>query len=630
MGGGKLISAEQVAQLYHQRRLERQPYFNRMDEVRRHYNGSVVVPLPELDELEKPAVANLVAQGVDQFAMRVASVLPDIAYPALRPGFQGSESLARNRRLANLGWWDMNKMPSKIRRRARYMTAYGCSPVSISPVSIDPHDKRKIPFWRARNPLSSFPAPIMDPDSMEPEDCIFVDRRSLTWLRYNYPEQARVLFTGDSNGDTLFEIIEYVSAEETVMVALGAQRKGDDYSQQTQGVAMQILLERIPNRAEICPVVFPGRITLDRLQGQFDTMLGMYQRQAKLDALNTIAVFRSVFPDEWVVGHPNSPGKPRIAQEADGKMGIRGVVENGQITTVNLTPGVAGEGAMDRLERAQRLTAGLPAEFGGESPSNIRTARRGEMVMGNTVDMPIQEYQEIFAASMEAENRRAVQIMKAYYGERPSMFVMGSDGKVIHNDYVPNETFETDLGYVKYSMPGSDVNGMVIAIGQRVGTGIMSQQTAREMDPAIEDPIRERDQVEIETLRKAALAGLEQQASQGQLDPQIIARIAIKKSQRHMPLEKALIEVHEEMQKEQAAQQPDQSQQPTGNPEAMGAAPGGATPEQMPGIAAGPNVPPGPPSMQAPEQGQPNLASLLSNLRTPSGGGASKQAPISQ
>jgi len=614
-----LISAEQVAQLYHQRRMERQPYFNRMDEVRRHYNGSVVVPLPELDELEKPAVANLVAQGIDQFAMRVASILPDISYPALRPGIQASETKARERRLANLGWWDMNKMGTKLRRRARYLTAYGCAPVTISPVGIDTNDKRQMPFWRARNPLSAFPAPIMDPDSMEPDDCIFVDRRPLSWLRFNYPEQARVLFTGDSHGDTLFEVLEFINGEETVLVALGANRKNDDFHQQSQGVAAQILLERIPNRAEICPVVFPGRITLDRLQGQFDTMLGMYQRQAKLDALNTIAVFRSVFPDEWVVGHPNTPGKPRIAQEADGKMGIRGVVENGNIMTVNLTPGSQGEAAMDRMERAQRLTAGIPAEFGGESPTNVRTARRGETVMGSTIDMPIQEYQEIFAASMEAENRRAVKIMKAYYGNRPSMFVMGGDGKVVHNDYVPNEAFETDLGYVKYSMPGSDANGMVVAIGQRVGTGIMSQQTAREMDPAIEDPIRERDQVEIETLRKAALAGLEQQATQGQLDPQVIARIALKKAERHMTLEKALLEVHKEMQAEQADQHNDQqSQQPDEGSEAGAAAPGGASPEQMPGMAPAPEAPPGQPQQgQPPQQGGNSVSDLMASIAQP-------------
>ena len=611
-----MITAEEIVNLYHTRKNERAPYINKMDEVRRHYNGDIVVPLPELDELEKPAVANLVATGIDQFAMRVASVMPDVSFPALRPGIQISESKARERRMASLGWWDMNKMPMKQRRRARYLTAYGCSPVSLSPVSLDPHDKREIPHWRPRNPLSTFPAQSYDPDNMEPSDCIFVDRRPLAWLQSTYPEQSRLLFTGKARTDHLVEIIEYVDSDETVLLAIGMQRDPNGYNDPTVGVAQHVILERIPNRAGICPVVYPGRVTLDRLMGQFDTMLGMYQRQAKLDALETIAVFRSVFPDEWIVGHPQG-GKPRIIQEADGKMGIRGEIENGSLQVVTLNPSQSAAQGIDRLERAQRLTAGIPAEFGGESGSNVRTARRGEMVMGNAIDMPIQEYQEIFAASMEAEMRRAIAIQKAYYGKKPSQFVMGTDGKIFHNDYVPNESFETDLCYVKYSVPGSDINGMVIAIGQRVGTGIMSKQTAREMDPAIEDPTRERDQVELEGIRAALLTSLEQQAASGQLDAASIAKIAQIKAETHMPLENAVNKVHEDMQKLQAQHQ-DASQQgqqpaPPGQEEQDPNQPNMA--DAMPGMSQGQTTPGAP--VAPPEAGQDNLSSLLTKLRRP-------------
>lgn len=608
-------TAEEIVNLYHQRSRERAPVIQRMDEARRHYNGEIVVPLPELDDLEQPAVANLIAQGIDQFSMRIASVMPDVSFPALRPGIQASEDKARQRRMATLGWMDMNKYAMKMRRRARFMTAYGSSPVSISPVSLDPNDKRKIPYWRPRNPLSTFPAQSYDPDNIEPENCIFVDRRPLTWLRANYPEQARILYTAKEREDALFEILEYVDAEETVLVAMGAMRNPNGYNDPSSGGSMQTVLERIPNRAGICPVVMPGRVTLDRLSGQFDQLFGMYQRQAKLDALETIAVFRSIFQDEWIVSHPNSSGKPRIVEEADGKQGRRGMIENGMLQTVGIQPSQAGAMAQDRLERAQRVTAGIPSEFGGESGSNIRTARRGEMVMGSTIDMPIQEYQEIFAASMEAEIRRAIAFQKAYYGDKPSQFVMGTSGLVTQKDYVPNEAFETDLCYAKYSVPGSDINGMVIAIGQRVGTGIMSKQTAREMDPAIEDPTRERDQVELEGIRQALLTGLEQQASSGQLDPASIARIAAIKASEHVPLEVAVNRVHEEMQKKQAmaqqAQQQGQAMAPPGqeamNPEQPNMV------DQMPGMAGGGM--PGAPIQ--PELGQGDLQSLLSSLRRP-------------
>jgi hypothetical protein len=430
----------------------------------------------------------------------------------------------------------------------------------------------------------------------------------LAWIKQHYPRQAATLYRGDKSDTDMFEILEYQDAIETVLLVVGAEKsKAATYGapETDRGSAAQIILERIPNRAEICPVVIAGRITLDRLQGQFDQMLGMYQRQAKLDALDMIASFRNVFPDEWIVSTSNSPTSPRIVQEADGKAGIRGIVDKGQVQITHLQPGSSTAEALDRLERAQRVTASLPAEFGGESPTNIRTARRGSMVMSNAIDMPIQEYQEILASSLELENRRAVKIMKAYYGNKPSMFFMGSDGKVVRPDYTPNEAFETDLSYVKYSMPGADVNGMVIAIGQRVGTGIMSTQTAREMDPAIEDPIRERDQVEVESLRRALLAGMEAQAQQGTLDPSIIARIAVVKAERHVTLEQAVQKIHEEEQEKQAAQ----ANTPM--------APGEVTPESQPGLAASPENPPTAQAVAPPPESEMNLSQLLTSLRRP-------------
>src|ERR1035438_1346651 len=413
----KDLAAVQIVKMYQERQTQRSGLFKRMQEIRDHYNGDTVVPLPELDEAEKPAIPNLIAQGIDAFAMRVASTLPRITYPSLRPGIGTADSRAADRTKANQGWWDMNKMQTKTRRRARHLTAYGMTAVSLSPVSLDPADKRKIPHWRVRNPLSTFPSPMIDPDNMEPTDCIFADQRPLEWLKSNYPKQATILYKGDRTDTDMFQILEYVDAGETVLVAVGAKKPEPDiyHVEAGRGVATNIILERVPNRAQMCPVVIAGRITLDRLQGQFDQMLGMYQREAKLDALNTIAVFRSVFPHEWVVSPGNSPTSPRIIVEADGKMGIRGVLDKGQIQVVHPQQTQDAQMSMSNLERSQRLTAGIPQELGGESGTNIRTATRGASLLSSAIDMPLQEYQEILAASMEHENVRAVKIMRSYY-----------------------------------------------------------------------------------------------------------------------------------------------------------------------------------------------------------------------
>ena len=601
----KDLAAVQIVKMYQERQTQRSGLFKRMQEIRDHYNGDTVVPLPELDEAEKPAIPNLIAQGIDAFAMRVASTLPRITYPSLRPGIGTADSRAADRTKANQGWWDMNKMQTKTRRRARHLTAYGMTAVSLSPVSLDPADKRKIPHWRVRNPLSTFPSPMIDPDNMEPTDCIFADQRPLEWLKSNYPKQATILYKGDRTDTDMFQILEYVDAGETVLVAVGAKKPEPDifHVEAGRGVATNIILERVPNRAQMCPVVIAGRITLDRLQGQFDQMLGMYQREAKLDALNTIAVFRSVFPDEWVVSPGNSPTSPRIIVEADGKMGIRGVLDKGQIQVVHPQQTQDAQMSMSNLERSQRLTAGIPQELGGESGTNIRTATRGASLLSSAIDMPLQEYQEILAASMEHENVRAVKIMRSYYGSKPSMFFMGTDGKVVSDDYIPNTTFETNLSFVKYSLPGSDANSMSVRIGQKIGMGLISNETARTLDPDIEDALLEGELVEMEGLRKSLLTGLEQQAAQAQLDPSVIANIAVYK-RKGMNIEDAVVQVHKDMQKAQQSQADAAQQQQQQQPDST----------SQPGMGVSPD---NPIQGNQPPRGKPSLQDMLQQLHNP-------------
>jgi hypothetical protein len=249
--------------------------------------------------------------------------------------------------------------------------------------------------------------------------------------------------------------------------------------------------------------------------------------------------------------------------------------------------------------------------------------------MSNAVDPDIQETQEIFAASMEAEIRRAIAIQKAYYGAKPTLFLLGMSGEVQGPpDYTPDEAFETDLVKVKYPLPGSDANQMAVMIGQKVGIGEMSVQSAMEMDPLIRDPEQETARIHMEGIRKALLSGLEQQAVQGQLDPNTIARIAAELGDGRTTLEQAVTRVHEQMQKEQADKQNEQGQQQGGAPAPSAGVPSmpgmagmgspqPAQPEDQAGLgAAGMAQGEGVPSVAPPPQGLDNLKSLLGSLHS--------------
>ena len=172
---------------------------------------------------------------------------------------------------------------------------------------------------------------------------------------------------------------------------------------------------------------------------------------------------------------------------------------------------------------------------------------------------------------------------------------------------------------------------MAVMIGQKVGIGVMSTETAMEMDPLVRDPEMEMARIQADGLRKALLSGLEQQAVGGQLDPHTIARIIQKVGDGRTTIEDAVEAVHKEMQKEQADKQNEQQQPPAGGPDVSGMSQGmpgvpEASPDGQPGMAmpgsagapAGPADQQGQATVNAPSPGLDHLSQLLGALHNTS------------
>tara|TARA_R100000808_G_scaffold4752_2_gene15043 strand:+ start:2187 stop:3986 length:1800 start_codon:yes stop_codon:yes gene_type:complete len=585
-------SAEEIVELLREREANSEPGLARMRRIRSAYNGDIVVPLPELDDHEQTAVANLLAQGLDQTAMRIASVLPDIIMPPTSDTSKEAEKQARVRRRAVLGWWEHNRMDIKMGRRARHLLGYSCSAVSLrhNPVS-------GVPEWTVRDPLTTFPSQVYGPDDLEPYDCVFSYERSYAWLKANYPDQAEKLrVRTDVEPNDSFQLVEYCDPEETVLVAVGQDPSHGSRGSEGRGsttwtsttwhrnlnYAPPIAeLERVPNRAGVCPVVIAGRITLDEPQGQFDQMLGMYQTQARLMALEVLAVQKGIFPDTWLVARPGE--QPQIVNTANGLTGEIGLLKGGELRDSALNPGFMTNPTIDRLERAQRLTAGIPAEFGGESGSNIRTGRRGEAVLSAVVDFPVQEAQKLLSASLQVENKRAIALAKAYGGNKSKSFYVSWKGAKGTVDYTPNKHFDTDDNIVVFSHPGTDVNQLVIGAGQRIGMGTLSKKSFMALDPMVDDAETEKDTVVAESLEAALLSSLQTQAAQGSLPPSDLARIADLVRTDRAELADAVQQAQEEAQERQA------QEMPAGSPELQpGLAQPGMGVEAQPAGAGGP------------------------------------------
>ena len=415
----------------------------------------------------------------------------------------------------------------------------------------------------------------------------------------------------DTSNDASVLLIEFVDQEMTHLLIAGYQ-SAEAYSQmievdQTMGAFKGVTLEMYPNQVDSCPVVVPLRLTLDTAAGQFDTMVGMYYQQAKLMALEVMVVEKGIFPDTYLVSRAGEVGR-FLDGPHDGRTGMVNIISGGDIKEIQSQPGYLTNPTIDRLERNQRVTAGIPAEFGGESSSGIRTGRRGDSVLSAVIDYPVAEAQESFAYSLEEENLIAISLAKTYDGNNERTIFVGTGNASRPVTYIANETFENTKHVVSYPATGSDLNSLIVGIGQRVGLGIMSKKSASVLDPYIDNPEVEHDQIIAEGLEQALVSGIQQQAASGQIAPLVLAKVMRLVSEDRMELAEALNKVTQDAMDEQAKNQPAPSpDQPTSPDQAMA----GSAVQAMTGGQGGQAA------VAGPNPSQQNLSSLLTTLRRP-------------
>ena len=601
-------SPDDILRLYRERVAYYGPLHSRMRMIQSIYNGTFQVPLPDMEENGIPSAPNLLAQGLDQMSGRVASVIPSVQFSSMKPGVRLYDRRAQTASRAVTGWWQAERLPMKMKTRARHFIGY-----AMSPVVVRWDAKTHRPYRQVRSPLETFPSTDLIPGSVRPTDCVFAYRRSALWLRsQGYGDRLRAL-AGEMSipSDASVLMIEYVDDEQTTLLA-AAYRQADQQFQSWEmefgGQALKaIVLEQFPTAGGLSPVVCPTRVTLDGATGQFDNMVGMYYQQSKLMALEVIAVEKGIFPDTYLVSRPGEIGR-YIDGPHDGRTGAVNIIAGGDIREIQSQPGYLTNPTIDRLERNPRVTAGIPAEFGGESSSNIRTGRRGDAVLSAVIDFPVAEAQEVFAFALEEENEIAIELAKKYDGDSERTIFVGTGNTTKAVTYTANQVFPDNEHVVSYPATGTDVNSLIIGLGQRVGLGIMSKETAATLDPFIDNPEVEHDRIIAEGLEQALVASIQQQAASGQIPPLVLAKIMTLVETDRMELAEALAKVAEDAQKEQerAAQEQAMGQQAAMTPE-MAMAPAAA--QAMTGAPQSPIPGVGP--------GMESLGALLGSLRRP-------------
>ena len=595
-------TTQEILNLYKQRIILYGPLQGKMKLIQSIYNGTMAVPLPDMEEASMPFAPNLLAQGVDQMAGRITSTSPNISFASAKPGVRTSDRRAATAARTISGFWQTDRVPLKMKQRGRHLIAYG-----LSPCVVGWNSKANRPTWSVRHPLETLPSSDVIPGTVSPSDVIFAYRRSVGWMRDNGYGDKLFSLTGryDEPTDASILLIEYLDAECTHLIAAGYKSIDSQNTftlmDQDPNALRAVTLEYVENVIGMCPVALPMRITLDGAQGQFDNMIGMYYQQAKLMALEVIAVEKGIFPDTYLISRPGEIGR-YLDGPHDGRTGMVNIIAGGDIREIQSQPGYLTNPTIDRLERNQRVTAGIPAEFGGESGSNIRTGRRGDSVLSAVIDYPVAEAQETFAFSLEHEDVLAMEMAKAYDGPNKRTIFVGTGNAARPVTYIADEDFEHTEHVVSYPATGSDLNSLIVGIGQRVGLGIMSKKTAAMLDPYIDNPENEHDQIIAEGLEQALVAGVQQQAAAGSIPPVVIAKVMRLVKDDKMEMAEALDKVLEDAMAEKKAQEGDQQ-----SPDSM-------TADAAIAAMAGPQAAQEQPAIGPPNVSQQNLGNLLTTL----------------
>lgn len=612
-------SWEQIVATMIQRRSSDTITIRRMIEIRDRYNNDVTIPIASApDEPEMaPLMPQLIHDGVEGIAMRAAGSMPSITVPCLKPALKssvpGSPAYANIRRRALYASWHENQLELLMRRWYRQLSGYAtfCAVVV-------PDFKGERARIESRDPLTAYPeirtAEVIDP----PRNVGFVYGRSAEWIVSMYPKARDFVSAGPSYSrpgitqppQQLWDVVEWIDESETVVGILGPRTLDTPLVQTEQRSGSGGMeLGRWPNRTGMVPVACPRRVTLDRIAGQMDSIVGVVDWMARLMALDVLAAEKDVFPDVAVLGDDNRMPELATGEWQDGRTGNVNLLTGARgVQMLHTTPGPMTERVLNALERTGRMASGATPLYGGDNPNSLRTGRAIDTIGGFAVDPMVAEVQAVMARALErCINPAILETEKGYWPQKKYVVFSGMRGDREVVEYTPSEHFETTANVVTYSFPGTDLSQITVALAQLNGTGMISQHTARTEHPLIDNPEQEEVKITAERLNEALLTGLQQQAAQGVLPPSDLARILQLVAQgRDLP--EAVNKAQTEAQQRQATQAP-------------APAPGqAAAPETQPGIAqpgmgAEQAPPEGPPSIQAPPQSMQNLRQMLVSLR---------------
>lgn len=531
---------------------------------------------------------NLVQVALEDTA-EAAGLMPTVRVSPRRPTQRLKDMAARMERIA-AGYWDFSQMELLVPQTIMDMAGFGFASWVVWP----DFDER-LPVIEKRDPRTCYPEPGFRPGQAA-RRVIFARNVHYSQLPPLYQRLCRDFVIGAS-GEYLEEkshvtLVEFFDEEEYVIAALF-----NPGISATPGVSdyVPVLLDRIPNRTGVCPVVVGSRFALDgEFRGQFDQIIGVLEAHVRLMAMVLDYADQAVYSDIWV---KDLIGEMPFGGGAYIELGPQGAIGRvpPAVTSLNI------QQDLDRLVDSIHVGGRWPKSRPGEIDQSIASAKFIEASAG-MMNTAIKTYHQILQRMMEHALRLCFLTDQKYFpGPKSVSGILRNQEFVEEYDATKDVDIKNRIR-IEYGLGlGRDPAQSAVLMIQYAKESYISNEFVQENIDGLTDVGRERVRIDTETFESMMKADLLQRLQAQQLPAKALADIidARERGESLSAIYRKYVVTEDQA-----------PTQPAGLPGVPGAP--GAPPAPGPGPGAPPGGLPSPPPA-------PDAGSLVARLGVPAG-----------
>ena len=468
---------------------------------------------PGLDNNESHTIPapNLMLSALDRLSQKIGKV------PSLDVHITNARDSARNKtkkdKLERIisAYDSMQRLELQLPQVARWLPGYGFA-VWVITTKMDMNG-HMYPCAELRNPYDCFPGYFGN--TQQPDELAIIQKVPIRKLIEMYPElkswfemkdtedtsydSYNLRYTddgswenSDENGDV---ILEYMNLEGTYVVHVASKK----------------IVDFVPNPLKSGPsFVVAKRFSFDRLQGQFDQVVGLMASMAKINILSVIAMEDAVFTETNIVGEIES------GQYRKGRNAINYLTPGSQVVKpVTNLPYQLFE-AVGRLERQLRVVAGYPVQDDAISPNSFVTGR-GLEELESGVSQMVNEYHTILEYALQEVDAKRLELDEVLFSRKRKPLTGTYKGASFSESYTPS--VDIDKNYVtkrKYgAMASFDAPNKIITGLQLMQAGIIDRETMQQEMDGLENLTQINERITKQKTEEVLYQMLLQQSQQG-------------------------------------------------------------------------------------------------------------------